>query len=127
MASVVVESTPPLKRTTARFIGHRGPSFLREQSYPDIRRARRARFHEIVQNAVRDRFIERALAPIRCKIKLERLAFDAETIRHVIDVDPGEVGLAGYWTNRCEIIGFKMNPIISSRRIWESFQSRFRW
>src|SRR5205807_4366494 len=63
------------------------------------RLAWRARFHEIVQNAVRDRFVERALVPIRGKVKLKRLTFDAEPIRHVIDVDPGEIRLTRDRTN----------------------------
>ena len=88
------------------------------------RLARRARFHEIVQNAVRDRFVERALVPIRGKVKLKRLTFDAEPIRHVIDVDPGEIGLTRDRTNGSEIIRFKMNPVISPRRVWESLQAR---
>ena len=85
----------------------------------------RARFHEIVQNAVGYRFIEGALIPIRSKIKLERLAFDAETVRHVIDVDSGKIWLACDWTNGSEIVRFKMNPIIAARRgISESLQAR---
>ena len=78
--------------------------------------ARRTCFHKIVQNAVRDRFIKRALVPIRREIKLERLAFDAKTVRHVIDVDPGKIGLARDWANRSEIIRFEMNPIIAAAR-----------
>ena len=57
--------------------------------------ARRAGAHEIVEDAVRDRFVEGALVAIGGEIKLERFAFDAKTIRHVVDVDPGEIGLAG--------------------------------
>src|SRR4029453_14151111 len=71
-----------------------------------------ARFHKIVQDAVRDRFVEGTLVPIRGKIKLERLAFDAELIRHVIDIDPGEIRLTRDRTNGSEIIRFEMNPVI---------------
>jgi hypothetical protein len=90
------------------------------------RLARRACFHEVIQNAVRDRFIERVLIPIRSKIKFERLAFNAETIRDVIDLDPGEVCLAGHRTERCEIIRLKMDVVISPCRVWKSLEARFR-
>jgi hypothetical protein len=88
--------------------------------------ARRACFHEIIQNAVRDRFIEGALIPIRSKIKLERFAFDAKTVGHVIDVDPGKIWLTRDWTNRSEIVGFKVNPIIPTGcGIWKGLEPRF--
>jgi len=76
----------------------------------------RACVDEIVQNAVCYRFIEGALIVIRGKIKLERLAFDTETVRHVVDIDPGEIWLACDWTKRSEIVRFKVNPIIAPRR-----------
>ena len=94
-----------------------------------------ARFHEIVQNAVCDGFVERALVSIRYKIKFERLAFDAETVRHVINVDPGEIWLARDRANGSEIVRFEMNPIIAvgcwiRKRLktclgWRSRNSRF--
>ena len=87
--------------------------------------AGRACFYEIVQNSVRDRFVEGALVPIGSKIKLERFAFDAQTIRHVIDVDPGKIRLTCDWANRSEIVRFEMNSVIPARRgIWESFKPR---
>ncbi len=90
--------------------------------------ARRARFDEVVKNAIRDCFVERALVSIRGQIKFQRLAFDAETVGHVIDIDPGEVGLACYRTNRCEIIGFKMDPIIAAGGwIWECLKTCLGW
>ena len=89
--------------------------------------AGRARFDEIVENAVGHCFVERALVAIRGEIKLERFALDAETIGRVIDIDPGEIGLAGHRTNRCEIIGFKMDPVIPTWRwIWKSLEPRLR-
>ena len=85
----------------------------------------RAGFHEVVQNAVRHRFVKGTLIPIRSEIKLERFAFDAELIGDVIDIDSGKVWLACDWTNRSEIVGFEMNPIIAAwRGILESLQSR---
>src|SRR5881398_768484 len=53
---------------------------------------RRARFYEIVQNPIGDRFVKRALVPIGREVELERFAFDAKPVWHVIDVDPGKIG-----------------------------------
>ena len=91
------------------------------------RLARCTCFYEIVQNAVRYCFVEGALVPIRSEIKLERLAFDAKTIRNVIDVDPGKIRLARDWANRSEIVRFEMNPVIPpGRGIWKSLETRLR-
>jgi hypothetical protein len=87
--------------------------------------ARRACFYEMVKNPVGHRFIERGLVSIRGKIKLQRFAFDAETVRHVIDIDSGEIRLTRDWANRSEIIGFKMNPVIPARRgVRKSLEAR---
>ena len=72
-----------------------------------------ARFHEIVQNAVRDRFVKRALVSIRRQIKLELLALNTKTVGYIIDIDPGEIGLACDRANGREIVGLKMDPVIS--------------
>jgi len=87
----------------------------------------RACFDEIVEYTVRDGFVERALIAIGGEIEFQRLAFDAETVGHVVDIDPGEIGLACHRTNGSEIIGFKMNSIIALRSgIWKSLESRLR-
>jgi hypothetical protein len=90
--------------------------------------ARRACFYEILQNAVRYRFVKCALVPIGSEIKLQGFAFDAEAVRHVIDIDSGKIGLARDWANRSEIVRFEMNSVIAARcRIRESLEARFRW
>jgi len=89
------------------------------------RLTRAARLDEVVEDPVRDRFVERAFVSIRSEIKLERLAFDAEPVRDVIDVDPGEIGLAGDRTNRSEIVRLKMDSVISSGRIGKRLKTRF--
>ena len=76
----------------------------------------RARFHKIVQNPVGYCFIEGVLIPIRSKVKLERLTLHAETVRHVINIYPGKIGLPCHGTNGSEIVRFKMDPIIPARR-----------
>jgi hypothetical protein len=89
--------------------------------------ARRARFDEIVQNAICNRFVKRALVSIRSEIKLERFAFHAEIVRNVIDVDPSEIGLARDRTNGREIVCFKVDPVIAvRRRIRKSLEARLR-
>src|SRR4029077_8629176 len=88
-------------------------------------------FHEIVKNAVRDRFVKRALVPIRSEVKLERLTFDAKAFGNVIDVYSGKIRLAGDRTNRSEIVCFEMNPVIApGRGIWKGLKPglvRGRW
>src|SRR5450755_3431969 len=87
--------------------------------------ARRARLHKIVENAVCDRFIEGALVSVGSEIKLQRLAFDAERLWHVLDYDLGKVSLTRHRTERSEIRRFKTNSIIASRRIRKSLELRF--
>ena len=83
-------------------------------------------FYEIIQNAVRDRFVKCTLVPIRGEIKLEGFAFDAKPVRHVVDIDPGKIRLACNWTNGSEIVRFEMNPVIAARRwIRKRLESRF--
>ena len=74
---------------------------------------RHAGFYEIVQDAVGDRLVERALISIRSQIKLQRLALDTEPIRYVIDFDSCKIRLTGDRTNGSEIVRFKMNPVIA--------------
>jgi hypothetical protein len=91
----------------------------------DVRLARSACFHKIVQNPVRDRFVKRALIPIRGEIKLERLTFHAKAFRNVIDVYSGKIRLTGDRANRSEIVRFEMNPVIATRRgIWKGLKPR---
>ena len=87
-----------------------------------------AGFDEIIENMVCDRFIKRVHIAIRCEIEFERFAFNAQPIGHVIDIDPCEIRLARYGTNRSEIVCLKMNTVISFRsRIGKRLEARFRW
>src|SRR5439155_25281700 len=84
-------------------------------------------FDEIVKDPICDRFVEGALVPIGRQIKFQGLALNAKTVGHVIDIDSRKIRLAGHRTNRREIIGFKMDPVIPAwRRIWKSLESRLR-
>src|ERR1041385_8242119 len=46
-----------------------------------------AGFDEIVQDPVRNGFVEGAFAAVGSEIKLERLALDAEPVGHIVDFD----------------------------------------
>src|SRR5207244_7807832 len=88
---------------------------------------RGAGFHEIVQDAICDCFVERALVSIGRQIKFQGLALDAETVGYVVDVDPGKIRLTGDRTNGSEIVSFKMNQIIpAGRGIWKRLEPRLR-
>ena len=90
------------------------------------RLAWRACFYEIVENAVRYCFVEGAFIPIRREIKLERFAFDAKSIRNIIDIDSGKIRLPRDWANRSEIVRFKVNLVIAARGIRKSLKPRLR-
>ncbi len=104
----------------------KGDSAARGELGGDDHLTRRAGFHEIVQDAVRDCFVERVLVSVRRQIKLKRLAFDAEMVGHVIDVDLGEIRLAGHRTDGSKIVCLKMNPVIAvGCGILEGLKPRF--
>jgi hypothetical protein len=111
----------------ARILGANGErdSAARGKLCRHDRFARRTGFHEIVENAVCDGFIECALVTIGGEIEFQSLALDAETVRHVIDIDPGEIGLTCDRTNGSEIVRFKVNPVIALRSgVWKNLESR---
>src|SRR5262245_59349546 len=49
--------------------------------------------NKVVENLVRDRLVERPLVAVRPDVQLERLELDAESVRHVLQVERREVGL----------------------------------
>ena len=84
---------------------------------------RAARGNQIVENLVDDRFVESALIAKRPKIELQRLQFDAEFVRHIVDFDRGEIGLAGARAHTGEFRTLHMDLIVAFRpRIRKSFQ-----
>src|SRR5215468_6078468 len=139
MARVVAESIPPLRRTMARLlvaIPARMSCFVSRmfRAYAEgdastsgelgrnYGMTRCAGGNEIIQNAIGHCFVERADVSIGLQIKLERLAFNADPVGNVIDFNSGEISLAGHGTKRREIIGFKMNMILPSSRVWKRLQ-----
>src|SRR4051812_4098183 len=57
--------------------------------------AGRGRLHQIAENAIGDRFVERAFVAIRPDVELEALQLDAGCIRDVVQIERCEVGLSG--------------------------------
>jgi hypothetical protein len=53
-----------------------------------------AGLHEIVQNLVNDRFMERPFVTIRPKVKLERFELHAQVRRHITNPDGGKIRLS---------------------------------
>ena len=84
---------------------------------------RAARGNQIVENLVDDRFVESALIAKRPKIEFQRLQLDAEFVRHIVDFDRGEIGLAGARAHTGEFRTLHMDLIVAFRpRIGKSFQ-----
>src|SRR3954451_19526018 len=119
MAAAVVESSPPLSRTMARFLSAIAARLPRVGTWifcPNRKcnasTRRKLRGHdgmdgitspdEIIQDPVRHRFVERAEVAITRQIKLQRFTFHTDSVRNVVDLDAGEVSLAGDRTNRRE-------------------------
>ena len=84
---------------------------------------RATRGNQIVENLVDDRFVESALIAKRPKIEFQRLQLDAEFVRHIVDFDRGEIGLAGARAHTGEFRTLHMDLIIAFRpRIRKNFQ-----
>ena len=67
--------------------------------------------HQIFKDAVHDFLVKAPGMPIRGKVELQRLAFDAELVWHVADVDGCEIGLAGDRAHRCELRAVEIDPV----------------
>jgi copper oxidase (laccase) domain-containing protein len=84
--------------------------------------ARPAGCDEIVENFIDHRLMKRAFVAIGPEIELERFELDAEFIRHVVDSNRGEVGLAGFRADAGELWTLHINFIIALRaRIGKGF------
>ncbi len=79
--------------------------------------------HQVVQNLVDHRLVERPLIPVRPQIQLERLQLDTLVIGHVMDFDMGEIRLAGARTQAGELRALHIDLVIPVRvRVEEHFQ-----
>src|SRR5438477_9478603 len=59
----------------------------------DPHAAGRESLHQVVEDAVGHRLVKVPLVAKRPEIELERLELDAESVRHVLDLERAEVGL----------------------------------
>src|SRR4051812_8288705 len=84
--------------------------------------ARCAGPHKIVENTISNRLVERADVAIRREVKLQRFTFNANLVRNVIDLDPREVRLAGDRTERCKIVRFEMDAVMTFCRVRKGLQ-----
>jgi hypothetical protein len=82
--------------------------------------------HQIVEDAVRDGLVERALVAIRPQVDLPRLQLDAQPIGHVLHPDRREVRLSRLGAKAGELRAVEPDEVVALRvRVGEGFQ-RFR-
>src|SRR5262249_11160600 len=65
--------------------------------------ARPGRGDQVVEDAVGHGLVEGALVAVAPDVELERLELDAGLVRHVLQVQGGEVGLAGHGADTGEL------------------------
>lgn len=98
----------------------------RHEVTPDLRTPGLARRHEVIQNPVYHFLVETSVVAEGEQVNLQRLAFDAKAVRHVLDVDGPEVRLSRDWTKRGELRAFKVDHIIAAgMRVPECLQRGF--
>jgi len=68
-----------------------------------------ARPDKVIEDPIRHCFVECAHVAVRSQIELQRLAFNAEPVRHVINIDPGKIGLSCDRAERSKIVGLEMD------------------
>lgn len=69
--------------------------------------------HEVIQNAVRDVFVENAFVAKLLQVHLEALEFNAKRIGYIRESQGAEVGLARSGTNRRELWADNFDRIIT--------------
>ena len=104
--------------------GDCGPdATTRCESGDDLHPTGRRDFHEIVENAVRDIFIERADVPVRLEIHLQRFQFETNLVGDVADRQCAEIRLAGFGAQGRELRADRFHHVIAVReRVLEGFQ-----
>jgi diguanylate cyclase (GGDEF)-like protein len=79
--------------------------------------------HQIIEDAVGDVFVEVAFLAERPDVQLQALQFDATLIGDVVQIQRGEVGLAGFRAQTGELGDFHVDVVIAGRiRVVEGFQ-----
>jgi len=78
---------------------------------------------QVIQNAVGDGFVKSAFVAERPDVKLEAFEFDAGLIRDVIQIQSGEIRLAGLGTQAGEFRDFHMDvEIATGLRVFKGFE-----
>ena len=79
--------------------------------------------HQVIQNAVGDGFVKGALVAEGPDIELETLQFDTGLIRNIVQIERGEVRLAGFRAQAGEFRDFHVNmEIAAGLRVVEGFE-----
>ena len=144
----VTESIPPLRRTTTFSLAGLGAAqcviagsslFLRalagvggfdgnadaasgSELAVDGHGAWSAGSNEVVENAVCDLFVERAVVSERGEVELQRLGLDAELVRNILNLDGCEVRLSSDGAKGSEVIHSKLDQVIP---MWIAVRERF--
>src|SRR5256714_1306955 len=81
------------------------------------------RAHEVIEDAIGDRLVKRALVAIRPDIELERLELHACAIGNVIERERGKVGLSRHRADAAELRNLHVDPVVALwRGIWKRLQ-----
>lgn len=95
----------------------------RREGADDLAANRLARLHEIIEQAIDNRFVKCALVAVALEIKLERFQLNAQRARRVGERDGAEIGLAGLGTQTGEFGTDDLDGVITSGLgIREGFQ-----
>src|SRR5581483_1764277 len=81
----------------------------------DLATARAQGRDQVVEDAVGDGLVERALVPVAPQIELEALQLYALPVRNIDDADGGEVRLAGHRTHAGELGTVEADFVIAAR------------
>src|SRR5450759_1602330 len=71
--------------------------------------------HDIVQHTVDHRLVETGVRTVTEQIEFERLAFQAQLVGHVLDLDPSKVGLSCNGTQAGEFRTVEVDQIVPPR------------
>jgi len=81
------------------------------------------RCHQIVKDLISNGFMKCSLVPVGPKVEFEGLQFNAEGVRHVVDLDSRKIWLTCQGTDTGELWAFKVHLKLSTRPgTWKAFQ-----
>ena len=92
-----------------------GDASARTELAADLHPARRARLHEVGEDAVHGLLVERVVVAEGIEVELEGLAFDAELVGDIPDADVPEVGLSGHGAQARELRAVEQDLVVTLR------------